>query len=456
MNELIRFSSAQIARLKTRLEIYKTAGKGRGRSYSWIELIDQIEQCEAAFAWLREVQTESPSDHDALWEETVQRERSDKGRPMTTNVLQKWLRGELVTRGRGNNKVKFRHFTTPSAHNLMAVYAFLKEKNFILDADLKTQDWSYATLACQFRDQFWGEAAASIAPITPTLPAGEYYGFTYNNKQLVVRRLTLIDYNLDDVYEIHERQMLFTVWRKRERSQTSHINIDKPTTVTHLVGWCVQKGSAMMAFLKSNSGTPENIAIFHAMAPEQGANNDRIMFSIIETKEQKTAKPLEVSFLMNSDKFVDNVSEFIDTHKVTTYGSKLKLLRPSTLNMTTRTSYFELIDCIKYIDKIDIPRFQALVEGSADINARNPATGQTILHHIAQTLNRPALKVLIKRADLDYLVQDNAGYYPSLHALDVDTSSPIGHFLLKKELASAQQCGINYQAQIATISLTPD
>jgi ankyrin repeat protein len=159
----------------------------------------------------------------------------------------------------------------------------------------------------------------------------------------------------------------------------------------------------------------------------------------------------------NTSAFIEQTLATLKAQGTRVQGPKIKLLRPAHLPDTDAETYALLARCFSYSPpyRFDWERLGLLASIIPNINARDPVGGGTILHLAARTLNRPAIKVLIKRQDLDVLVLDNAGYLPSQRALEADSRSAIGHLLLRKEIAAARTRGLDYAREIARIPITP-
>lgn len=77
-----------------------------------------------------------------------------------------------------------------------------------------------------------------------------------------------------------------------------------------------------------------------------------------------------------------------------------------------------------------------------DINYRDSQTGGTALHFVAARRAIPFLRKLEECADLDYLVKDNKGRYPSELAWTIARDAELGEYLQEKEAQAARQRGI--------------
>lgn len=76
------------------------------------------------------------------------------------------------------------------------------------------------------------------------------------------------------------------------------------------------------------------------------------------------------------------------------------------------------------------------------VNSRDPKTNGTMLHIAAALGSRSLLREIIKDPDVDYLVQDFKGRYPSELAYRVARDCALGRLLLKKEMQQASEADL--------------
>lgn len=454
MPALQEFSARQAARLKARLIAYRALASRSGRPLSLMDLIHEIGDSDAAHIWLR-TPADMPDDPSLDADITSPRsERPDKGAPMTTNVLQKWFAGELVTRGRGVARMCVRHFTTPAPGNLMAIYAFLKEKGFITDPELREDPWPHAVLAASFRDYQRGSAAESGAAGA----LGEYFSAIAAGRDVIVRRLSITERGLGAAVAAEERVMVFARTALTDRTSTSVIDLHRPRAVAVFDGWGIASGAQLSVFTRDDlEGQP----VWHEYKALKSppANDASVTLEVahIIGRGSEAASLSQELLVSDPAAFVEQTLATLKAQGTRVHGPKIKLLRPPHLPETDADVFALLARCFSYDApyRFDWERFALLASVIPNIGARDPVTGATILHLAARTLNRPAIKALIKRQDLDVLALDDERYFPSQRALEADSRSPIGHLLLRKEIAAAKARGIDYAREISRVPITP-
>lgn len=74
-----------------------------------------------------------------------------------------------------------------------------------------------------------------------------------------------------------------------------------------------------------------------------------------------------------------------------------------------------------------------------DVNKRHPVTHQTALQDLAAGDARPAIRVLLKRGDVDFLVKDHEGGLPSQLAFVFGDDPPLARVLARRERLQAQE-----------------
>ncbi len=448
------FSARQAARLKARLIAYRSLASRNGRLLSLMDVIHEIGDSDAAHIWLR---TPADAPDEPLFDKdiaTPRSERPDKGAPMTTNVLQKWFAGELVTRGRGAARMRIRHFTTPAPGNLMAVYAFLQEKGFITDPELREDPWPHAVLAASFRDYQTASAAQSGAAGA----LGEYFSAVTAGRDVIVRRLSITERGLASAVAAEERVMVFARTALTDTSGASVIDLHRPRAVAMFDGWGISSGAQLSVFTR---GELEGQSVCHEYkALKSQAEDDACVTldvaHLIERGSEAAALSQEL-LVSDPSAFIEQTIATLKAQGTRVHGPKIKLLRPTHLPDTDAETFTLLARCFSYSApyRFDWERFALLASIIPNIGARDPETGGTILHLAARTLNRPAIKALIKRRDLDVLALDDEGFFPSQRALQADSRSPIGHFLLRKEIETAKARGFDYAREIARLPITP-
>ena len=442
----MEFNKSQIETLKTRLRVFK-ASKTGSQPFSFQEIVNQIILCDAAQPYLYDNLNSETDDTIDLIDETASLhapERADKGLPMTTNIFQKWLNGELVVRGRGNQKAKIRHFTEPSNDNLMAIYLFLKEKKYIAEENLIVEDWPYAVLANDFLRYMNETTTPADRSPQDNLVTGEFYTFGNSDDIIQIRRLPVSDTNLPNVYKVDEQTKIFTKWKRKTSSSPAHINLELATHNSKLHGWGVKSLQHFCLFLKS----PDNISGVHreytlVQSPYKNSES-KFEFSVVTSAPLAFPKVKNYTFTNNISNLIDKFYEILYNEGYKVIGNKIKLLRPfinlnNTLNKT-------LYDCVKDSENPDFSQFAELVKSGADVNERIPGD-MTLLHICALHTSRGFLRELIKRSDLDYLVRDRKGYFPSMVADAVDSGSSVYRLLAAKERTSAFAQGIDWSAE---------
>lgn len=91
---------------------------------------------------------------------------------------------------------------------------------------------------------------------------------------------------------------------------------------------------------------------------------------------------------------------------------------------------------------------EVLLGQGADINYADPRTNATALHFAASSNAKWAIKALIKAPELDYLVRDHKGRFPSALAFEIAHNTVIGRFLMKKEIQQSRLRGKDYRAML--------
>lgn len=447
------FSARQAARLKARLIAYRALSSRTGRPLSLMDLVHEIGDSDAAHIWLR-TPIDAPDDPSIDDDITPRSERPDKGAPMTTNVLQKWFAGELVTRGRGAARMRIRHFTTPAPGNLMAIYAFLQEKGFITDPDLREDPWPHAVLAGSFRDYQTASAAQSGAAGA----LGEYFSAVTSGRDVIIRRLSITERGLGAAVAAEERVMIFARTVLTDTSGAFVIDLHRPRAVAMFDGWGFVNGAQLSVFTR---GELEGQPVCHQyIALKSQAEEDASVTLEVAylTERGSEAASLSQELLISAPSaFIEQTIATLKAQDTRVHGPKIKLLRPTHFPDTDAETFALLARCFSYSApyRFDWERFALLASIIPNINARYPATGGTILHLAARTLNRPAIKALIKRRDLDVLALDNEEFFPSQRALEADSRSPIGRLLLRREIDAAKARGLEYAREIARLPITP-
>lgn len=83
----------------------------------------------------------------------------------------------------------------------------------------------------------------------------------------------------------------------------------------------------------------------------------------------------------------------------------------------------------------------AVIGQVRDINVADPETGATALHFAAHRSCLQLFEALAQRNDLNYLVQDSEGRYPSELAWEVSGNETLGAELMQREKAQADREG---------------
>jgi hypothetical protein len=84
----------------------------------------------------------------------------------------------------------------------------------------------------------------------------------------------------------------------------------------------------------------------------------------------------------------------------------------------------------------------AMIDQVSDINVCDPQSRATALHFAALRSVAGLLEALEQRADLDYLVQDRDGRYPSELAWEMAGNEELGARLQRKEQEQAERQGV--------------
>jgi hypothetical protein len=86
----------------------------------------------------------------------------------------------------------------------------------------------------------------------------------------------------------------------------------------------------------------------------------------------------------------------------------------------------------------DADKLKKLLGKNAPVNLVDPVDRATALHYIAAYDARPALRVVLKCAQLDYLVLDRDGKFPSELAREIGHDDAMARLLLIKEMRQAK------------------
>jgi hypothetical protein len=86
----------------------------------------------------------------------------------------------------------------------------------------------------------------------------------------------------------------------------------------------------------------------------------------------------------------------------------------------------------------DADKLKNLLRKGAPVNLVDPVNRAAALHYIAAYDARPALRVVLKCAELDYLVLDRDGKFPSELAREVGNDEGMARLLLIKEMRQAR------------------
>jgi hypothetical protein len=90
----------------------------------------------------------------------------------------------------------------------------------------------------------------------------------------------------------------------------------------------------------------------------------------------------------------------------------------------------------------DSERLEALAAQGAPVNYHDPQNGATALHYVASRGSRPALRVLLKTGECDFLARDNKGRLVSEMAGVYGRDLVMERLLLIKEIRQARQTGV--------------
>jgi hypothetical protein len=85
------------------------------------------------------------------------------------------------------------------------------------------------------------------------------------------------------------------------------------------------------------------------------------------------------------------------------------------------------------------------IKQGAPVNYHDPRNGATALHYIAAQGARPALRVLLKSGELDFLARDDRGRLASTLAGTYGRDLAMERFLLTKAIRQARESGIPLQ-----------
>ena len=106
--------------------------------------------------------------------------------------------------------------------------------------------------------------------------------------------------------------------------------------------------------------------------------------------------------------------------------------------------YVELgLEIIKAAKECNASKLQQLLDQNAPVDFSDPSHHATALHYIAAYGARPALRVVLKSAECDFLVRDREGRLPSELAREYGHDDAMARLLLIKEMRQAQAQGID-------------
>jgi hypothetical protein len=287
---------------------------------------------------------------------------------------------------------------------------------------------------------------------------GEFYSAVTAGREIIVRRLSITERGLGAAVAVQERIMVFEASTLTAATSATTIDLHRPRAVAVLEGWGYVCGGQVSLF---TSGVAETHATSHeykALKYEQDEGGSLMLeLAAISNRTGQTAQLTQELATNNPSAFIEQTLATLKAQGTRVQGPKIKLLRPAHLPDTDAEIYALLARCFSYSPpyRFDWERFGLLASIIPRINARDPVGGGTALHLAACTLNRPAITALMKRRDLDVLVLDHDGYFPSQRALEADSRSPIGHLLLRKEIAAARPRGLDYAREMARLPITP-
>jgi hypothetical protein len=92
----------------------------------------------------------------------------------------------------------------------------------------------------------------------------------------------------------------------------------------------------------------------------------------------------------------------------------------------------------------DPERLDALAARGAPVNYHDPRNGATALHYVAAQGARPALRVLLKTGQCDFLARDDDGLLVSEMAGAYGRDLVMERLLLMKEIRQARQTGVPF------------
>ena len=401
MPEPIAFSNQQVSYIKRCLThyIHSPLSKGERRRRSISHVVDRINDNDSSQCWLQADGSEQL---------------------ITSNILNKWLHGELVLRGRGGDRRKVRHFTYPQPARLMAIYEFLKSEGQIDENILGCCDAPFSSLALKFL-----RFSNGVSAETPSAQSqvqldrtGDYYALEEAGAAFKTYKLSLDRIHDNGAYFISLRVRHF-----RRTASTVWINIEAPLQTVLNEGWGVVTNNTEVLFVRRTDNSAD-VEIFSRTGIDGLSNVRNFYFSRGRNGDISFG---DIDFLFEKlRKLEENIGSF--------KGKRIKLLR-NTYKRHVKSCIF---DYLSDIERLDLDGFEHFVVSGGDVNAISDE-GRHILHYVAGTLNRPALKILMKREDLDYLSVGDVGYFPSFSALNNDPSSSIFQFLRLKEIQQAQR-----------------
>ena len=317
--------------------------------------------------------------------------------------------------------------------------------------------WPYAVLAAGFRDYLASEKTSAGADGAPGV-LGEFFTAITSGNEVIVRRLSLTERGLGSALAAEERIMIFERRALTASSSETLIDLHRPRAVAVLNGWAIAGGAQLSVFTHGGIDAQSVWHEYRALKIEQKPEESTTLeFAVLASRAGEAAQLTHERATNDPTGFIAQTTEALKTQAIRLHGPKIKLLRPAHLPDTDAETYALLVRCFSNSApyRMEWERFALLASLVRHINARDPASGGSILHLAARTLNRPAIKALIKRPDLDVLALDDEGYFPSQRALEADSHSPIGHLLLRKEIGAAQARRLDYAQEIARMPITP-
>ena len=504
-NVPIEFSDWQTDRMRCRLRAYlmqlqrahwKRLGKTKFQSNEQTEKVVDSRDTEPSWSTVaRQICTNPRSqiwayrEGDGIVEEGEDSDGpiSDSEGPIDENVLRKFVQGE---RKQGEWR-----FSRPASFKLMAFHEFLKEKRFISQEDLMAHDASIPVAEAMY------EYLNGNAPSMPTPPLfnGDYHCVNRSGSRKVHERILTI--HLDRTgkfYRIRETRWIYDKGKRNsEFDFEQRVQLGDFDFQLKLDGWAplsfnhafhiyakpARKQSRnffgyVLATAYVNSGHAQKILFFASDNPlvtessldstnasravdDASITNQEILEFTVSYSKSLTKKAAYAAMVRGSNEY----GPLMKIHQKGHEEDLLKeLLEEASKSRQGKEGPHSRADVVKEkMQKSELSKllFKAASEGlseemsqliaqGADVNYRDPLENEAIIHIVAAGSAQRALNVLTDVPELNYLVRDNLGRFPSAIAQEVAGNPEMSQILMEREIVQAEERGLDYRALIVS------